>query len=180
MDETAIIGIADHAGWAVMVTVAGGRLIDRRRVELIDADLPKLPHHHECQSLPIDEAVALVERVRASADRHAKASFDTIEADTGARIAGVTMRACPSIPSTIAERIRSYRAQNVADTVMCREALAAAAGARGWTVSWYDAKRVLEQADQTLIARTGASVGPPWQKDHRTAMAAAMVASKRG
>jgi hypothetical protein len=33
----AVIGVSDHAGWAVLVTVAGdGTLLDRRRVELLD------------------------------------------------------------------------------------------------------------------------------------------------
>jgi hypothetical protein len=68
-----IIGISDHGGWAVLVTVArDGTLLDRRRVELVDETLPTLlPHHHGGQLLPMDGAVALVERVRVSAERHA-------------------------------------------------------------------------------------------------------------
>ena len=63
---TAIVGAADHCGWAVLVTIArDGTLIDRRRVELVAPDLPQLPHHHDCQGLPLPEAVQLVERVRA-------------------------------------------------------------------------------------------------------------------
>src|SRR5690348_12871024 len=77
--DGAIIGVSDHGGWVVLVTVAGdGTLLDRRRVELVDADLPKIPHHSECQRLPIDEAVALVERVRTSAERHAKLALDAV------------------------------------------------------------------------------------------------------
>jgi hypothetical protein len=34
-----------------------GTLLDRRRVELVDEGLPKLPHHNEGQALPLDEAV---------------------------------------------------------------------------------------------------------------------------
>lgn len=49
----AIVGVSDHGGWAVLVTVAGdGRLLDRRRVELVDTGLPKLPYHHDAQRLP--------------------------------------------------------------------------------------------------------------------------------
>ena len=67
--ERACVGVADHCGWAVLVTVAGGgALLDRRRAELVDPALPKLPHHHECQALPVPEAVKLVERVSRSAD----------------------------------------------------------------------------------------------------------------
>ncbi len=64
-----ILGVSDHGGWAVLVTAdRDGALLDRRRVELVDEGLPKLPHHHDAQGLPADEAVALVERVRVSAE----------------------------------------------------------------------------------------------------------------
>ncbi|HEX3456352.1 MAG TPA: hypothetical protein VHR97_00210, partial [Candidatus Baltobacteraceae bacterium] len=74
-----IIGVSDHGGWAVLVTATrDGTLLDRRRVELVDDDLPAIPHHHEAQMLPPDEGVALVERVRASAERHAEAALDAV------------------------------------------------------------------------------------------------------
>ena len=67
-----IIGVSDHGGWAVLITVAcDGTLLDRRRVELVGEGLPKIPHHSEGQGLPLDEAVELVERVRVSAEKHA-------------------------------------------------------------------------------------------------------------
>src|SRR5579864_6037559 len=122
-----IIGVSDHGGWAVLVTVArDGRLLDRRRVELVDEDLPGIPHHHEGQLLPIDEAVALVERVRVSAERHAALALDAV-AIAVPHILGIALRDCPKLPNTIAERIKDYRARNVADWVMYREALASAA-----------------------------------------------------
>ena len=66
------------------------------------------------------------------------------------RVLGVALRKCPQLPPTIAERIKEYRAQNVADWVMYRKALASAAEARGWPVYWYDAKSVLGAAQQAL------------------------------
>src|SRR5271166_5183735 len=88
-----------------------------------------------------------------------------------------------SSPGTIAERIKDYGAQNVADWVMYRKALASAAEARGWPVHWYDAKAVLGAASQALrVANLDAhflqvrrTVGPPWNNDHKLAMAAAVV-----
>jgi hypothetical protein len=123
-----IIGVSDHGGWAVLVTVArDGTLLDRRRVELVDETLPSLPHHHEGQLLPMDGAVALVERVRVSAERHAVLALDAL-ASAVPHILGIALRSCPQLPPTIAERIKDYRARNVADWVMYRKALASAVG----------------------------------------------------
>ena len=181
-----IIGVSDHGGWAVLVTVArDGTLLDRRRVELVDDYLPAIPHHHEGQGLAMDEAVALVERVRSSAERHAVLALDAV-AMAVPGILGLALRNCPQLPPTIAERIKDYRARNVADWVMYREALATAAAARGWPVHWYDPKKVLDAASHALhvddfdayFLHMRRAVGPPWNKDHRLAMAAAIVAAK--
>jgi len=181
-----IIGVSDHGGWAVLVTVASdGTLLDRRRVELVDEGLPKIPHHSEGQALPIEEAVALVERVEASAKRHSKLVLDAVAATVHGRIVGVALRQCPELPPTVAERIKDYTAQNVADWVMYRKALAAAAEARGWAVQWYDAKKVFDAASKRLriadidahFVKLRKAIGPPWNKDHKLAMAAAIVAA---
>ena len=214
-----IVGVSDHGGWAVLVTLArDGTLLDRRRVDLVDESLPKLPHHSEGQKLPLDEAVELVERVRMSAERHVvflpvgfmggivgrfmeavelvervRMSAErhvvlALDAVTIAvpQILGVALRKCQPLPPTIAERIKDYRARNVADWVMYRKALASAAEARGWPVHWYDAKKVLGAASQALhienldahFLHLRRTVGPPWNNDHKLAMAAAIVTAK--
>jgi hypothetical protein len=180
-----IIGVTDHGGWAVLVTVArDGTLLDRRRVELVDKGLPKIPHHSEGQRLALDKAVELVERVRLSAERHAVLALDAV-ARAVPHILGVALRKCPELPPTIAERIKDYRSQNVADWVMYRKVLASAAEARGWPVHWYDAKKVLGAAGQVWrgesfdahFLRLRKALGPPWNNDHKLAMAAAVVAA---
>ena len=180
-----IIGVSDHGGWAVLVTVArDGTLLDRRRVELVGEGMPKIPHHSECQVLPLDEAVDLVERVRVSAERHAVLALDAVTLAVP-RILGVALRKCPQLPPTIAERITDYRAQNNADWVMYRKALESAAEARGWPVHWYDSKSVMGAARQALrvedldahFLQVRKAVGPPWNNDHKLAMAAAVVAA---
>lgn len=185
---TAIVGVADHCGWAVLMTVTpDGTVLDRRRVELVDEGLPSLPHHHECQKLPVDEAVALVARVRRSADGRARAALDALAESVPARIVGMSLRVCPPLPDTVAERISSYYAQNRADSVMFREALAEAAAKKSWAVHWYDVKRVFSEAARALgrssvedlLEEAGAALGPPWQKDHRVAMAAAIAAATK-
>lgn len=172
---SAVVGVSDHGGWAILVTVArDGTLLDRRRVELVDDSLPAIPHHHEAQMLPADQAVALVERVRSSAERHAVRALDELAAAVPGA-AGIALRNCPPLPPTIAERIKDYRARNVADWVMYRRALACAAEARGWPVYWYDSKNVLniEEFD-SRFQQMRKTVGPPWNQDHKLAMAAAL------
>src|ERR1700735_1988298 len=110
-----IIGVSDHGGWAVLVTVArDGTLLDRRLVELVGEGLPKIPHHSEGQRLPLDEAVKLVERVRESGGETGVRALDAV-ATAVPRVLGIALRKCPKLPPTIAERIKDYRAQNVAD-----------------------------------------------------------------
>ncbi len=66
---------------------------------------------------------------------------------------------------------------------MYRKVLTEVAEGRGWAVHRYDAKRVIDQAASRLGERADdvleaprAALGPPWTKDHRTALAATVVA----
>ncbi len=181
--NSGVIGVSDHGGWAVFVTVArDGTLLDRRRVDLVGEGLPKIPHHSECQGLPLDRAIELVDRVRISAEKHAALALDAV-ATAVPNILGVALRKLQPLPPTIAERIKDYRAQNVADWVMYRKALALAAETRGWPVFWYDSKSVFDAARQALhvedldahFLQLRKTIGPPWDKDHKLAMAAAIA-----
>jgi hypothetical protein len=168
----AILGVSDHGGWAIFVTVShDGVLLDRRRVQLVDDAMPAIPHHHEAQTLPEKEGVALVERVRASAERYAAQALAAVATDVP-DIATIALRSCPQLPPTIAERIKDVLARNNADWVMYRQALAGAAQTRGWNVLWHDTKGLSKAA--RLPDRKQA--GPPWNSDHKLAMALAIAA----
>ncbi len=182
--DEAVVGVSDHAGWAVLVTVAGGgAILDRRRIRLVDEDLPSLPHHHDAQGLPLDQALDLIGRVQRSAERHATQELEALAAAVGVKIRGAAIRRCPPLPATVAERLGDYRAQNVADTVMFRTALAEAAERRGWDVRWYETRTVIGQAARALdvgdmdelFAQARTRLGPPWTVDHRLAMSAAVA-----
>jgi hypothetical protein len=184
----------------VLVTVSrGGELLDRRSIALVDRGLPSHPHHHQgswavgrylsspwARPISLPEALALVERVRESAARNARLCLEALAAAVPT-IAHIALRACPSLPPTTEERIRDNRAQTVADGVMYREALAAAAEARGWSVRWYERERVYRDAAAALgrrdvtafLSAMGRSVGPPWQAKHKLAAAAALAATRR-
>ncbi|WP_437542588.1 hypothetical protein WME97_30800 [Sorangium sp. So ce367] len=196
--RTATVGVAEHGNSAVLVTLApGGELLDRRRIDLTEG-LPTHPHHHEgswavgryldtpgARALSLADAVALVERVRASAARGAREGLEALAAGVPVPIASIAIRVCPELPPSIEERIADNRAQTVADSVMYRQALAAAAEARGWSVRWYDRERVFHDAATALgrddvndlLYAMGRSIGPPWQAIHKLAAAAALAAT---
>ena len=193
------VGVAENGNSAILVTVApGGELLDRRHIDLTDRDLPTHPHHHEgswavgrylntpgARAMPLAEAVALVERVQSAAARGARECLEALAGAVRVPIARIALRVCPELPPTIEERITDNRAQTYADSVMYRQALAAAAEARGWSVCWYDSKRVNRDAAAALgrkdidsfLQAMGRAIGPPWQAKHKLAAAAALAAA---
>jgi hypothetical protein len=178
------LGIAHHFGWAVAVTAsADHRVVDRRRIELIEPGMPTAPIHHEGK--PLDDAAVseLVVRVRASAARATSASLDELASAVPEPIVSISLRAWPfDFPEDIAlQRRAPYEAR--ADSVMYRKILDDVGRARGWAVHFYDAKNVEDQASRILAERTGevlygprVTLGPPWAKDHRMALAATVLA----
>lgn len=134
------VGIAHHFGWAVAVTAsADHRVVDRRRIELIEPGMPKAPIHHEGK--PLDDAAVseLVARVRESAARATSAALDELASAVHEPIVSVSPRAWPlDFPDDIARQRRApYEAR--ADSVMYRRILDDVARARGWSVHVHDA-----------------------------------------
>ncbi|MCB9678105.1 MAG: hypothetical protein H6737_23595 [Alphaproteobacteria bacterium] len=191
----ATVGVAEHGNSVELVTVAAdGALIDRRRVDLTH-DLPTHPYHHEgawavgryldspwARPIALPEAIALIERVHAAAAEGAEACLAALPASVGV----IAIRECPELPPTVEGRLHDNRAQTQADSVMYRMALANAATARGWRVSWYDRDRVRAEAAASLdggdldavLRAMGREAGPPWQARHKLAATAALAARR--
>lgn len=131
-----------------------------------------------------DEALAqLVADVRASAERTTAASLDELAAALPAPITAMSLRAWPAdFPTDISVQ-RRVPYESRADSVMYRQVLADAAQARGWDVHLYDndvesrATRVLGDRAHDVLHGPRAALGPPWTKDHRTALAATVIAA---
>jgi hypothetical protein len=178
------VGIADHFGWAVAVTAsADHEVVDRRRIELIEPGLTAAPIHYESKRLDVAATAALVANVRASVVRATSAALDEIATALPEPVVSISLRTWPlDFPDDIAVQRRTpYEAR--ADAIMYRQVLAELAHARGWEVHLYRAKEVLSQAVSMLGERADevlhgprATMGPPWAKDHRIALAATIVA----
>ena len=194
------VGVAEHGNSAVLVTLApGGALVDRRRVDLTNG-LPTHPYHHEgswavgryldspwARPMALSDAVALVERVRGAAAQGARESLEALAGSVRCRLRSSRCACARRFLQRSRSESRDARAATIADSVMYREALADAAVARGWSVHWYDAKHVFQDAVAAVgrediegyLQAMGASVGPPWQAKHKLAAAAALAAASR-
>jgi len=189
----AVLGVADHNGWAECVTVAASRgvpvVVDRRRLELVEPGIPSMPYHHETLKMPRPEGERLVARVRDSVLR------TTFEQVTGLRdelhplytIVAMTLRVPPLdfVPVTVAEAHQSYNVTCRADGMMYHDALSIAARRlklpvkhhpRGEEVARAAARLDVSVEDvERFLERAGEPVGKPWQKEHRLAVAAAVA-----
>ena len=180
------LGIAHHLGWAVAVSAADDHeVVDRRRIELVEPGMAAAPIHHEGKPLDDTAIAVLVAQVRASARRATSASLDALAADLPEPVVSMSLRAWPAdFPDDITVQRRApYESR--ADSVMYRQVLAELARQRGWEVLFYDAKHV--EADAASLLGAGAddvlrgpraTLGPPWAKDHRIALAATIMAAR--
>jgi hypothetical protein len=177
------LGIADHFGWAVAVTASSDyEVVDRRRIELIEPGVTAAPIHYESKRLDVAATVALVAKVRASVVRATSAALDELAHALPEPVDSISLRAWQlDFPDDIAVQRRApYEAR--ADAIMYRQVLSELAHARDWEVHLYNAKDVVSQAVSMLAHRADevlqgprATLGPPWTKDHRVALAATIV-----
>jgi hypothetical protein len=189
------IGVAHHLGWAVLITANDEfDVADRRRVELVDADLPAAPIHHRGgahdmlgTSEPLDdsELVALVAQVRESATSLTRSALDDLVTEVGS-IRSISLRDWPDdFPTDIASQRRAPFESQV-DSLMYRQVFAELAAERGWVEHRFDASTVEAEAAKILGERAEdvlygprKVVGAPWNRDHRAALAAIIVAVAR-
>lgn len=186
----AVIGAADHYARAELVTLTARDgapvLLDRRRVALLDERLPMAPYHHEALELERAAATELVARVRRSVDEHARAALEPLVKEHGAGALVLSASPYRRLPDALEDVLRSRALTNAADGMLYREALADAAARAGLEV-----RRVPRRSDPAelaarelglessdvaaLVAELGRLAGPPWQKDHKWATAAALI-----
>ena len=189
---TAVLGVADHSGWAVCVTVAASRglpvVVDRRRVELIEPGVPSQPYHHETVGIPLPDAEKLVVRVRDSVMRTTLAGLSQLrdELQPSYTIVAMTLRNPPLayVPVTVAEAHKSYPVMCRADAMMYHDALCTAARRLSIALELHDrGEEVVRAADrfgvsveelEHFLHTTGQRLGPPWRQEHRLAAAAAI------
>jgi post-segregation antitoxin (ccd killing protein) len=186
----AVVGVADHSGWANLVTVAGRDrrpvLVDRRRCELVGPDVPRQPYH-AARGLSDAAATELVDQVSAAAAGGARDALASLVSDlAGEQVLAVVVRAPGGRPppETVAGVLASHSAMHAAEGQLYRDALAGAAAELGLAAAVFERGAVDARAATrlglsaaavaALLAELGARCGPPWRAEHREAAAAAL------
>src|SRR3954451_15668606 len=98
------VGVADHLGWAVVVTAAAVPAVPaRRRTELVEPGVSAAPIHYDRGRLDVAGTAALVATVRASAVRACSAALDDLTGALPAPVVSISLRFWPhDFPDDIA------------------------------------------------------------------------------
>jgi hypothetical protein len=187
------VGVADHSGWAWLVTAAAldgvPAVVDRRRVTLIEKGIPNQPYHHETLALPDPESEQLLRQVRRSIAACTAEAFDRLADDLAPRfrVSAIAIRqpTLAVVPATVGEVHASYHALSRADGMLYHSAICAAARERGWEMLIHRRGEELAGAAEALQAGTREverflsdlrqTLGAPWTSEHRNALAAAIA-----
>jgi hypothetical protein len=185
------VGLATHSGWAIAV-VAGLvedhlRVHDRRRVELVSRDLPRQAYH-AAANLHGDEGRELVAAVDRSIAEHALDALLAIQKSLSERssLAAVGLVGLARQIPDLTDVLASHALMHASEGEQYRRGLDKAAGQLGLPVRRTAADRLFVDIAEVVgwssarvvdeYVQVRAAIGPPWQKDHKDAAAAALIA----
>ena len=188
------IGISDHSGWAVLIAVGGDqaapRLLMRRRLQLIDGQLPRQVYHAVAEQ---GRPRSLIPEVLASAATEstrelAQATAELREA--GYVVTRIAVAGKPGPAPSLERILASHALLHGAEGHLYRDALAEAAADFGLAVTRFIAKELAfvaagaigltSEAINDHIAVIGKAAGPPWTQDQKRAAMAAWMALAAG
>jgi hypothetical protein len=130
-----VVSVAEHTGWAHLVCVAARghvpAVIERRRVALIDKDLPTMPYEHDTTAMREDEGNAVIARVRRSIAARTSEALRrvVIELAPAHTAVALAIREPPfdDLPATVAAVRTSHRLLCAADGMLYQLAICHAA-----------------------------------------------------
>jgi hypothetical protein len=158
-------------------------VVGRERVTLLDDPLVQ-EAYHAAVGRPLDEARASIDAVEERAAASSVTILRGLAVKYGGPVAGVGVvgatRRLPELPRILG----SHALLHAAERDLYEQAVIEGATRLGLPVTtvpatgklFDDASQMLGVDLQASLAALGAALGPPWQKDHKEATAAALVA----
>ena len=173
----AAIGFRAHSGWAAAVAIAGGKVVDRRRVNLFDRLMggAAQPYHAAAQ-MPLPKAEAYLKRCADTSAAVAEAELRRMAA--GLDAGGYRVRACAILLGSgrvsvdLAKTLASHPMIHTAEGDFYREALREACRRCGLKVNGVNEREVRPRLPDA--AQFGKGLGPPWRQDEKLCTLAAL------
>lgn len=170
------LGFRTHTGWAVMCVVRAGKpptLVARGRVQLCPPDVPANVYHVASEDREdLDRAEKLIARVVGVSVKGARDAIRGAADD----VVAVALVAEPRDLPSLARILASHALVHSAEGDLYREVLAEAGEAEGVPVFHFPSSEIRAEERQDLIKRFGEAVGKPWQREHKEAALAAVMA----
>jgi gamma-glutamyl-gamma-aminobutyrate hydrolase PuuD len=188
-DDAIGLGWRVHSWRALVVAVRGSatspEIVHREEITLIDDEATREPYHAAC-GVPIDEARALIGSVEKAAAAAAAKAIEGFVSSLGSVAAVGVVGGNRKVPSELSARLASHATLHASERDLYERAIIEGATISELPVVTIPATgKLLAVASDVLgvkleptLASLGRSVGRPWQKDHREATAAALVALK--
>ena len=180
------LGWRVHSWTAVVVAVTGPAaspvVVHREQVTLVEDESVREPYH-AATAVPLAEAPALLASVAEAAAAAAEAAIRGFVSSLGA-VAAVGVvggnRRLPELPQILAKHARWHEAErDLYERAIIEGASRAAIPVSTIAATgalFGEASRVLGVDLEPALTALGKSIGPPWQKHHKEAAAAALVA----
>jgi hypothetical protein len=173
------LGWRGHSGWAVAVVVSGvddPTVLWRERVELVAPTLPRQPYHAVADlGMTPRQGARLIARVEKAATARAGAATTRFIRDLGVTAVGI-VGGERNLPTELERVLASHTLLHASEGDLYEQVLAAAATAGGLRPLLVS-PRAIEVPPE--LERVGKVLGPPWQKDHKLAAAAAVMALRQ-
>ena len=187
-EVTAIgLGWRVHSWWAVVVAVSDSAtspvILHRERVTLLDDASVREPYH-AAFALPASEVPALIDSVEKAAAAATVATIRGFISSLGPVAAVGVVGRNRRPPTELPRILASHARMHASERDLYEQAVIQGAARAGLPVTtipatgtlFNHASHVLGVAIEPSLAALGKSIGPPWQKDHKEATAAALVA----
>jgi len=187
------LGLRAHSGWAVMVAVAGGSAVLRRRIEMTQGSGFRAgqPYHAAAEMNLADAETFLRRTEKAAVEIAAAALRDACAwlANEDYRVMGAAVLVGSGKPlPELAKILAAHPLIHTAEGVFFREVLKRACEACGLAVVGIKEREVLERAAAATdvsterlpgrLAAMGKALGPPWTQDEKLSVGAALAISK--
>lgn len=196
--KKAAIGFRAHSGWTAAIVVAEPvntpALVDRRRIELADAENEgSMQPYHAAEDFAIEDAEKYINRCTETAVRLAVESLRDVvkrarKKDYEIVGCGLLLSNARPLPN-LASILASHALIHTADGELFRDALTQAAKELGLPVNAVKEQDVQELAGSAIgasdskmkqrLEEMGAEIGPPWREDQKLATLVAWLTLAR-